>query len=69
MHSFAIIVNGSNEFGVWPTPWKLPAGWRFTGPTGTRSEMEELLRQQFVETAPAPFIAQAKRPSPSQWAD
>ena len=69
MDCFAIIVNGSNEFGVWPMQWKLPQGWNFIGPTGTRSEMEELLRQQFVETAPAPFIARAQPSGPSQWAD
>ncbi|HEY0857297.1 MAG TPA: MbtH family NRPS accessory protein [Albitalea sp.] len=69
MDSFAIIVNGSNEFGVWPTQWRLPEGWSFIGPTGTRSEMEELLRRQFVETAPAPFIARAQPSGPSQWAD
>jgi hypothetical protein len=47
----------------------VPCGWHFAGPTGTRAEMQEVLRRQFVETAPAPFIASGRRPRLSQSAD
>ena len=54
--SYGIIVNDADEFAVWPLAQKVPRGWRFAGPTGTRAEMQEVAGRQFIETAPAPFI-------------
>jgi MbtH protein len=67
--TFAIIVNTEHQFGVWPAHRRLPPGWRFTGPTGTQVAMQQLLREQFVETVPAALITAGRRSSPSQWAD
>lgn len=58
---FGIVVNDDQQFSVWPTHRKLPLGWHYTGPTGTRSEMHVLVRQQFVETIPATYIARDRR--------
>jgi MbtH protein len=65
---YGIIVNTERQFGVWPAHRKLPRGWHFTGPTGTRAEMEQLLREQFVETLPTPLITPGRRPK-VQFAD
>jgi MbtH protein len=67
--SYGIILNDAHEFAVWPSDRKVPPGWHFAGPTGTRAELGEVLRRQFVETAPAPFIASDRRPRLSQGAD
>jgi MbtH protein len=66
---FGVIVNEEQQFGVWPTHLKLPAGYRFAGPTGTQTEMQELVAQQFVETAPATYITPEEQFRASQWAD
>lgn len=50
------IVKGEVEYSVWPTRHPLPAGYTYTGPVGTRAEMETLLAQQFVETTPAGYF-------------
>ena len=44
-----IVVNDADQFSVWLTHRRLPIGWRYTGPTGTRAQMHELVTQQFVE--------------------
>mgnify|MGYP003546711679 FL=1 len=66
---FGVIVNEEQQFGVWPTHLKLPTGYRFAGPTGTQTEMQELVAQQFVETAPATYTTPEEQFRASQWAD
>lgn len=51
---YGIVVNGERQFSVWSLDRKLPPGWTFTGPTGTREEMGALLRRQLVETVKPP---------------
>jgi MbtH protein len=53
---YGIISNASGQYGTWPTHRRLPAGWRYTGVTGTQAELLAVLRTQFVETLPAPLI-------------
>ena len=67
--TFGIVVNDEQQFSVWPTHRRLPPGWNYTGPTGTRAEMQAAVRQQFVETVPATYIARDSRHGASQWAD
>ncbi|MBX3604711.1 MAG: MbtH family NRPS accessory protein [Piscinibacter sp.] len=55
---YGIISNGDGQYGTWPTNRRLPNGWRYTGMTGTQSELLLVLRTQYVETLPAPLIAQ-----------
>lgn len=51
---YGIVVNGARQFGIWSLDRKLPPGWSFTGPIGTREEMSALLRRQLVETVKLP---------------
>jgi len=66
---FGIVINEEHQFSVWPLHRRLPPGWSYTGPTGTRAEMHAAVRQQFVETVPATYIARDWRLRASQWAD
>jgi MbtH protein len=66
---FAIVANDEGQFSVWPTQRRLPLGWSYIGPTGTRAEMHAWIRQQFVETVPASYLARGQRFSESRWAD
>jgi MbtH protein len=66
---FGIVVNDEDQFSVWPTHRRLPIGWRYTGPTGTRAQMHELVRQHFVETIPSTYISRESRHRDSSWAD
>lgn len=66
---FGIVVNDEQQFSVWPTHRRLPHGWSYTGPTGTRAEMHAAVRELFIETIPATYIARGSRYGDSQWAD
>lgn len=66
---YGVVINDEHQFSLWPTHRRLPPGWHFTGPTGTQAEMRELMRQQFIETVPATYIAAGKRFPASRWAD
>jgi MbtH protein len=58
---FAIVANDDGQFSVWPTHRRLPLGWSYIGPTGTRAEMHAWIREQFVETVPATYISRESR--------
>jgi uncharacterized protein YbdZ (MbtH family) len=49
------IVKCEMQYNIWPTAQALPPGYSFTGPVGTRAEMEALLSDQFVETTAASY--------------
>ena len=66
---YGIVVNQELQYSIWPTHLGLPSGYKFAGTVGTRAEMQELLSQQFVETAPSTYIARDKRFGESKWVD
>lgn len=63
---YGIISNADGQYGTWPTHRRLPAGWRYTGVTGTQAELLAVLRTQFVETLPAPLIMAGAQPADSR---
>lgn len=63
---YGIISNTAGQYGTWPTHRRLPAGWRYTGVTGTQAELLAVLRTQFVETLPAPLILAGTQPADSR---
>jgi uncharacterized protein YbdZ (MbtH family) len=65
---YGIVVNEALQYSLWPTHVGLPRGYKFAGTVGTRAEMQELLSQQFVETAPCTYIRE-QRDGESRWID
>lgn len=65
---YGIVVNQELQYSIWPTQLGLPSGYKFAGTVGTRAELEELLSQQFVETAPSTYIRDI-RFGESRWVD
>lgn len=68
---FGIIVSPDGRMMACPSGRKPPLGWRFTGSTGTKAEMQAAIRQQFVSTVPAiPTLHDevALHPADTQWA-
>ena len=66
---FGVVVSDEQYFSVWPTHRKLPFGWHFTGPTGTRAEMQQLVEQQFVSTISSTRLTPERQFRNSQSAD
>lgn len=65
---YGIVVNQALQYSIWPTHLGLPSGYKFAGSVGTRAEMQELVSQQFVETAPCTYIRE-QRFGESKWVD
>jgi MbtH protein len=65
--AFGIVCNEEQQFSIWPAHLAPPLGYRFAGPTGTRAEMQALVEQQFVATAPSMHIAQDQRLRDTNW--
>ena len=65
---YGIVVNQALQYSIWPTHLALPSGYKFAGTVGTRAEMQELVSQQFVETAPGTYIRE-QRSGESRWVD
>lgn len=57
-----LIVNDQEQFAVWPTTHRLPAGWRAVGRTGSRETLAAYLREVLVETLPAPLLRSDGKP-------
>ena len=66
---FGVVVSDERYFSVWPMHRRLPSGWHFTGPTGTKAEMQELVEQQFVPTIPSTYLTPERQFRNSQSAD
>ena len=58
---YGIIVSDQNYRSVWPTSREPPPGWSFTRYVGTQAEMQELVLQEFVPTAPSMHIPRDRR--------
>ena len=65
---YGIVVNQELQYSIWPTHLGLPSGYKFAGTVGTQAEMQELLSQQFVETAPSTYVRDV-RFGDSRWVD
>lgn len=65
---YGIVMNQSLQYSIWPTHLERPGGYKFAGTVGTRAEMQELVSQQFVETAPSTYIRE-QRTGESRWVD
>lgn len=66
--AFGIIVSPDGHMMACPSGRKPPPGWRFTGSTGTKAEMQAAIRQEFVSTIPTLHDEVAQEPADTQWA-
>ena len=57
---YGIVVNQALQYSIWPTHLELPSGYKFAGSVGTRAEMQELVSQHFVETAPCTYVREQR---------
>jgi MbtH protein len=62
-----VIVNGQDQFVVWPTRLQPPSGWRCIGVEGTRSELDTYMRKVAAETLPMPLLITDSRMLDTRW--
>jgi MbtH protein len=61
---FMVVVNYEEQYALWPAGLAIPAGWRQTGPIGSREICCEFVDQTWTDMTPASLRrdrAQARR--------
>jgi MbtH protein len=49
---FQVVVNHEEQYSIWPAGRKLPAGWRVTGPGGTKAECLAYIDDTWTDMRP-----------------
>ncbi len=49
---WAVVVNGEEQYSVWPGDRGVPDGWRATGDTGTRAQCLARIEEVWTDMRP-----------------
>jgi MbtH protein len=59
---FSVVVNGEDQYSIWPADRSVPEGWRPVGLTGSRQACLSHIDEVWVDMRPASLrIAQSQR--------
>lgn len=47
-----VLVNGEEQYSLWPSYLNVPAGWEDTGTNGTREECLEFVKKVWTDMRP-----------------
>jgi MbtH protein len=47
-----VVVNGEEQYSIWPVHLENPAGWRDAGKTGSKAECLEFIRAVWTDMRP-----------------
>ena len=64
-----VVVNGEEQYSIWPAGRDLPAGWRATGFTGTKKACLAHIEEVWTDMRPLSLrskMAEAAGPSPQR---
>jgi MbtH protein len=49
---FVVVANLEDQYSIWPVGRDVPAGWRLTGPEGTRDECLSYISNHWTDLRP-----------------
>ena len=49
---FKILVNEEEQHSLWPSAQPIPDGWKQTGPTGSKQECLDWIKQNWTDITP-----------------
>ena len=49
---FIVVVNGEEQFSVWPSGREIPSGWRAVGKSGTKTDCLTYVREVWTDIRP-----------------
>ena len=49
---YKVLVNGEEQYTIWPADREIPLGWSFAGKTGTRQEALDYINEVWSPTRP-----------------
>jgi MbtH protein len=50
--TYQVVVNGEEQYSVWPAGRDVPAGWRADGPEGTEDECVAYIERVWTDMRP-----------------
>lgn len=50
--TYAVVVNGEEQYSIWPTGREIPDGWREVGVTGTKQECLAHVEEVWTDMRP-----------------
>jgi MbtH protein len=60
---FQVVVNGEEQYSIWPLDLEVPAGWHATGKVGEKAACLEFIRRMWTDMRPL----STRRPAGSPW--
>ena len=49
---YKVLVNDDGQYSIWPETKPAPAGWKETGPTGSKQEVLEWVKTNWTDLRP-----------------
>ena len=59
--TFIVLINDEGQYSLWPEFLDVPAGWRATGPKGSRSECLAWVDENWTDMRPLSLIRQMEQ--------
>lgn len=59
---FIVLVNGEEQYSIWPSAKAIPQGWSQVGPKGPKAECLAFVEQHWTDMRPKSLQNQMKRP-------
>lgn len=53
---FVTLVNGEEQYSLWPAHIDIPGGWRVGGPEGSRQECLDAIEATWTDMRPASLV-------------
>lgn len=50
--AYTVVLNGEEQYSIWPVDKEIPAGWRTAGKTGSRADCLAHIEQVWVDMRP-----------------
>ncbi len=50
--AYRVVVNGEEQYSIWPADKEMPAGWEEVGKEGTREECLDHIEEVWVDMRP-----------------
>ncbi len=51
--TYRVVINGEQQYSVWPADRELPLGWRDTGKNGTKDECLAYIQEVWTDMRPS----------------
>lgn len=49
---YKVLVNAEGQYSIWPETKSTPPGWQPAGPTGTKEEVSQWIRENWTDMRP-----------------